>query len=153
MGKKYHFPPKNPEVAEDGDLESGLLLGPERVSFQPPNLHHCATALNAEQPMTPLSPFLSLSRWSWQEAASLTMSTLGTTWRWQSSWAWSSRRGGASSHRAPPRTQPARPLPPLSQRPLSQVGIGFQCVCSWRLVGRTFAELSVPEVPVWRDYK
>lgn len=63
-GKKYHFPPKNLEVAEDGDLESELLLGPERVFFQPPNLHRCATALNAEKPMTPLSPFLSLSRWS-----------------------------------------------------------------------------------------
>lgn len=81
-------------------------------------------------------PFLFPSRWSWQAAASLTMSTRGTTWKWQSSWAWSSRPGGVSSRRALPRTGPAQHLPPPSRRPPSQVGIATP-TCG--MVGRTSA--------------
>lgn len=135
-------------------LESKLLLGPECVvPFSSRNLCRCASASNMEKPVTPVSPLLSLSRWSWQEAASLTMSTLGTTWRWQSSWAWSSRLGGVSSPRAPQRTQPVQPLPPLSQRPPSQVGIANPMCLLLVVGGQDLRWLSVLKVPVWRDYK
>lgn len=64
--KEYHFPPKNPQVAEDGDLKPELLLRPRAcflsASSESASLCYCTERRKAHD--TSLSPFLSLSRWS-----------------------------------------------------------------------------------------
>lgn len=137
---QHSFPSKNPEVTEDGDLESKLLLEPECVSFI---LRICVTVL---------------LHWTWKSPWHLSLHfspSLGGADRKQRLWL-CPPRGPRGDGRAAGHEAPAWAGPPLTgcrwgrsqfsifllsvRDPWTRWELQTQYVCNWWLVGRTFAE-------------